>query len=390
MSCIYCNSEVIEAWNLGDFPPSDTFCNSERASLEILSEKLAVGVCTSCGLTQNTVLLSEKIRYEDNEYAYSSANSSYAKSHWSNFTEDLKKKKLLNNKEKVLEVGANDGYLLNLIKSHFPNSDVTGLDASPFQVSKASENFPDIKMIHNIFGISDDLLSNHFYDIVIGNNVLNHSNQLNKFLSRVKDVLAKDGFFIFEVPALDIMFLKNKWDMIYHEHTSYFSINSILNIFPNAGFEVVSIELSDYHGGSFRVLAKQADSSLSGRLITTNYEHESLSKIKASAEMQRETLLKKIKSIKSNSSKKIYFFGAPAKGVTFINYCGLSSDLIEGCLENSLDKIGKFIPKSGLPIINEKNVEQGSYAINLLWNIPDVFEVFCKKNNLEEISYEIN
>ncbi len=390
MSCIYCNSEVIEVWNLGEFPPSDTFCNSEKASLEILSEKLAVGVCTSCGLTQNTVLLSEKIRYEDNDYAYNSANSSYAKSHWANFTEDLKKKKLLNNKVKVLEVGANDGFLLNLIKSHFPNSDLTGLDASPFQVSKANENFPNIKMIHNIFGISDDLLSNHFFDIVIGNNVLNHSNQLNKFLSRVKDVLAKDGFFIFEVPALDVMFLKNKWDMIYHEHASYFSINSILNIFPNAGFEVVSIELSDYHGGSFRVLAKQAESSLSGRLITTNYEHESLSKIKATAEKQRETLLKKIKSIKSNSSKKIYFFGAPAKGVTFINYCGLSSDLIEGCLENSLDKIGKFIPKSGLPIISEKNVEQGSYAINLLWNIPDVFEVFCKKNNLEEISYEIN
>ena len=93
MSCIYCNSEVIEVWNLGEFPPSDTFCNSEKASLEILSEKLAVGVCTSCGLTQNTVLLSEKIRYEDNDYAYNSANSSYAKSHWANFTEDLKKKK---------------------------------------------------------------------------------------------------------------------------------------------------------------------------------------------------------------------------------------------------------------------------------------------------------
>ena len=93
MACVYCNCEVYEVWNLGLFPPSDTFCDSKKSALNMQNEKLAVGCCRSCGLTQNTVLLSEEKRYKDNDYAYSSANSSYAKMHWAGLIDDLKKRK---------------------------------------------------------------------------------------------------------------------------------------------------------------------------------------------------------------------------------------------------------------------------------------------------------
>lgn len=390
MTCIFCNSKVKEVWNLGSLPPSDTFCNTKEISLKVQTEKLGVGVCCSCGLTQNTLLLSEKIRYEDIDYAYSSANSSYAKSHWHEFTNCLKNKNLFNNNSKILEVGANDGFLLNLIKTEFPKSEVVGLDASPFQVSNAMHNFPNLKMIQGIFGISKDELPNQFFDLVIGNNVLNHSNKLNNFLLRVKEVLIEGGYFIFEVPSLDMMFLKNKWDMIYHEHVSYFSIDSIMFILPQAGLSPISIELSEYHGGSFRVVAKKTAELNKNLKVIKNYEEEKLLIMKTNAEKQIANLIEKIKYIKTNSSRKIYFFGAPAKGATFINYSRLTGDLIDGCLETSENKIGKYIPKCGIPIIDENNVEKGSYAINLLWNIPNVFEEYCKKNNLEKINYEIN
>ena len=390
MACVYCNCEVYEVWNLGFFPPSDTFCDSKKSALNMQNEKLAVGCCRSCGLTQNTVLLSEEKRYKDNDYAYSSANSSYAKMHWAGFIEDLKKKNLIHERVKLLEIGANDGFLLNEIKSHFPTSDVVGLDASPFQVSQATQNFPDLKMLQCIFGVSSDTLPEGHFDIVIANNVLNHSNQLSSFLSRVSEVLISEGYFIFEVPSVDMMFLNNKWDQIYHEHVSYFSINSLMHILPLAGFIIVSIELNDYHGGSYRVVLRKSEHKPTSKEIIINSEELSLLRIKEHAEIQQKSLKQKIESIKSESSKKIYFFGAPAKGVTFMNYCNLSHDLIEGCLETSSNKIGKYVPKSGIPIISEKHVEKGSYIINLLWNIPNVFTNFCNQNNMENINYEVD
>ncbi len=390
MACIYCNCEVHEVWNLGLLPPSDTFCDSKKSAINIETERLSVGSCRSCGLTQNITLLSEKKRYEDYDYAYNSANSAYAKTHWKELIEDLKKKRLIHKKVKLLEVGANDGFLLNEIKLHFPDSNVLGLDASPFQVSQAKQNFPNLKMDQCIFGISSDNLPQDHFEIVIGNNVLNHSNQLNSFLSRVNEVLISGGYFIFEVPSLDMMFLNNKWDQIYHEHVSYFSINSLMHIMPLAGFIIESIELNDYHGGSYRVVAKKSDQKSKNKKLFFNSEEVKLLSIKKHAEIQKKSLRQKIDLIKSKTPKNIYFFGAPAKGVTFMNYCNLSNDLIAGCLETSSNKIGKYIPKCGIPIISEKHVIRGSYIINLLWNIPNVFENFCKKNNMESINYEVD
>ena len=111
-----------------------------------------------------------------------------------------------------------------------------------------------------------------------------------------------------------------------------------------------------------------------------------IKQLKSRAEEQMTRLSLKISEIKKDPYAKIYFFGAPAKGVTFINYCGLTSGTISGCLENSVDKIGKFITKSGIPIIDEKSVENGSFVINLLWNILDVYDNFCMKNNLIKVS----
>lgn len=390
MACIYCNYEVNEVWNLGNFPPSDTFCDNKKVALEIQTEKLAIGSCKSCGLTQNTILMSEKKRYEDNDYAYNSANSPYAKTHWIELTEDLKRKNLIYDRIKLLEIGCNDGFLLNLIKSDLPNSDLLGLDASPFQISQAKKKFPNLNMLHCTFGVSADNLLEDYFDIVIGNNVLNHSNQLSSFLSRVYKVLNSNGYFVFEVPSIDMMFLNNKWDQIYHEHVSYFSINSLNNILPFSGFKIESLELNNYHGGSYRVIAKKSDKKKKINQIFLNSEEEKLINLKKKANIQKKNLINKISDIKSISSKKIYFYGAPAKGVTFINYCDLSNDLIEACLETSSNKIGKYIPKCGIPILSERDVEKDSYIVNLLWNIPDVFENFCKNYNMESINYEID
>lgn len=390
MTCIYCGSFVEEIWKLGDLPPSDTFCDTQVKSLKSYCETLAVGVCNSCGLSQNTKLVSEKVRYSDTDYAYSSANSEYAESHWTALIEALVSLNYLSNTSKVLEIGANDGFLLNGIKVCFPQARCIGVDASPYQVEKSNSNYPEIDFKHGVFGKDDNSFGFEIFDLVIANNVVNHSNNLRDFLKCVLEVMRPNGKFVFEVPSLDMMFLNKKWDQIYHEHVSYFSINSLNHILPEAGFNILSMEINEYHGGSLRVICEKTNSFALVEKNSLCTEKDRLRKTALFANRQRSQLIKQVQQIRSISDTKIYCFGAPAKGVTFINFCELDHKMIDACLETSPDKIGKFVPKSGIKIIDQTDVEKGSYIINLLWNIPKVFSQFCIENELEEVRYDYN
>ena len=387
MECVFCSGSVSEEWSLGELPPSDTFSLSKAESLNVVCEQLSIGICSECGLTQNTEIVSEQLRYEETDYAYNSANSDYAKQHWAGFVDYLQKN--LNNQlmSKVLEIGSNDGYCAGLLKSKEINAEIYGVDASGFQVARAAKIYKDIEFRKCIFGIDPDEFEDQSFDLIYANNVVNHANKLHAFLSRAACLLNDGGRLVFEVPLLDLMFINEKWDQIYHEHVSYFSVNSILTIISKVGLKLSSLEINDYHGGSARVTCSKESFGpafcVYGSLGSTA---NNIKQLKSKAEEQKKRLSLKISEIKKDPYAKIYFFGAPAKGVTFINYCGLTSDMISGCLENSVDKIGKFIPKSGIPILDEKSVENGSFVINLLWNIPDVYDIFCMKNNLVKVS----
>lgn len=387
MRCSYCNHKTNEKWHLGILPPSDTFSATQLDALNVFREKLAIGICEKCGLTQNTVRISEAIRYEETNYAYNSANSEYARTHWANFV--LYLNQLLKGRKsiKALEIGSNDGFCANEFKKSNDGVTVHGLDASPFQVRRSQKEYPDISFSRCLFGTEKDGFGSESFDIIYANNVVNHANDLRGFLNRVHELITGNGMFVFEVPALDMMFLNKKWDQIYHEHVSYFSCNSITHIMGSSGFEITGLEINDYHGGSLRVTCQKSQKKL-GSLIP-NFEADKIEVLKKYAERQRVVLQNAVRSIKSNSSKKIYFFGAPAKGVTFINYCEFSRSDIEGCLENSADKIGRFIPVAGIPIIDEEKVVKGSYVINLLWNVPKLFDNYVTKNELKEVKYEI-
>lgn len=390
MTCIYCGSSVEEIWRLGELPPSDTFCDTQIKSFEVYTNILAVGVCNYCGLSQNTNLVSEKARYIDTDYAYNSANSEYAVSHWRSLIQTLISTSCLSDTSKVLEIGANDGFLLNEINVGFPQSECVGVDASPYQVKKSSSSYPQIDFRCGVFGKEENAFGFEIFDLVIANNVVNHSNNLGKFLKCVHEVMRSNGKFVLEVPSLDMMFLNKKWDQIYHEHVSYFSINSLSHILPEAGFNILSTELNDYHGGSLRVICEKVNNFSIAKKRSLCIEKDKLRKTALFAKEQRNQLTKQVRKIKSSSNKKIYCFGAPAKGVTFINFCELDHKMIDACLETSPDKIGKFIPKSGIKIIDQADIEKGSYIINLLWNIPNLFSQFCIKNDLEEVYYDYN
>lgn len=390
MNCIFCGGIVVKCWSLGEMPPSDSFCKSKNNALDFKCHELAIGYCNDCKLVQNIDLIPENQRYIDLDYAYSSANSEYAMRHWQEFVNYISG--LVENIQspKILEVGSNDGYCLGLVKNFIPGSDCHGADASPYQVANAKSRYRDCHFADVVFGNDDDHYQDCFFDLIYANNVVNHSNNLASFIRRVMSLLRPEGLFVFEVPLLDMTFINKKWDQIYHEHTAYFTLNSIHNVIHSSGMRVNSIVLNDYHGGSVRVTAQLA----SQKNVNITYREDprliedSIDGLRLSAQQIKHKLLDKIKKIKSEGGKKIYLFGAPAKGVTLINYCNLNTGDIEACLENSESKIGKFIPKSGIPIIEESCVIPGSYAINLIWNNPVLFKNFCLKHKLMEVNFE--
>lgn len=381
MICANCTGKVEELWSLGDLPPSDTFCLSKQESLNCFTEGLALGICHSCGLIQNTNIVDERVRYTETDYSYNSANSPVAVKHWTEYAKFIAEIAPKNYNLKILEIGSNDGFCSNAVKFLNPDALLIGLDASETQIQNARSSYPDCHFEKCVFGVEDDHLEHKYFDIVFANNVVNHSNRLDKFLGRIRELLNDDGVFVFEVPSMDVAFLNGKWDQIYHEHVSYFTINSASDVLRMHGFKILDMKIVDFHGGSLRVICckgkSEAKLSFDQNLV---YFKNEVSKLRLIAEKQKDAIREMIKSVPDGV--KFYFFGAPAKGVTLINYCELSFVDVEACLEGSTSKIGKYIPKAGIPIVGENEVVPGSVVFNLIWNLPQIFDSFCKKHDL--------
>lgn len=387
MVCANCNGKVEELWSLGDLPPSDTFCLSKHEALNCFTESLAIGICHSCGLIQNTTIVDEQVRYTNTDYSYNSANSPVAVEHWTDYADFISKIAPKKNNLKILEIGSNDGFCANAVKLINPNAFVVGLDASETQVQSARSSYPGCHFEKCVFGVEDDGLDDKQFDIVFANNVVNHSNQLNKFLARIRKLLSTSGIFVFEVPSMDVSFLNGKWDQIYHEHVSYFTINSVSHILCMHGFQVMDMKIVDFHGGSLRIACCKTQPKIKLNL-DHNLSHlrNEVAKLRLVAEKQKDTIRKIIQRVPDGVN--FYLFGAPAKGVTLINYCELSFVDVEACLEGSPSKIGKYIPKAGIPILGENEVVPGSVVFNLIWNLPDIFSNFCEKYNLIGLNHE--
>jgi 2-polyprenyl-3-methyl-5-hydroxy-6-metoxy-1,4-benzoquinol methylase len=382
MKCLVCQNYLIEFLNLGKLPPSDYFAASKFAAKNTPLYKLSVGRCKKCHLIQNLYIVSANTRYKKLKYTYNSANSNYAKEHWSNYVNEISK--IFKKDLKFLDVGCNDGYLLNLIQKKTSSNYISGIDASPFQILQSKKKYKKINFFCNYAEKSSKLFKKNYFDIITFNNVFNHSSNPILFLKEINKILNANGTIIIEVPNW-IATVKNKlWDQVYHEHTMYFTPYTISEILRKCGFEIIKIKNIDYHGGSLRVFAKKK-SIIYKKKIYKDLSLKESKQIAIFAQTMKERTLKKINSIKN---KPIYLFGAPAKGNTLINYFGLTNRIITACLETSKNKIGKYMPKSCIPIISEKKIinnKKGGYIINLSWNIPFIFDKFCKKIDLKKI-----
>ena len=363
--------------DLGIHPFADTFIEKKKLKRKEPTYPLKVFMCKQSGIIQVGNITRPEDRYNLYDYSYTSGNSEYSRGHWENFCKDVIKNTKIN-KCKVYEIGSNDGFLLSNFKK-FGHS-VMGIDASKFMVNIANKK--KIHTVQEIFTNKSSKLILEKYgkgDIIIANNVLNHSNDPNNFIKGVFNLLDKNGTFIFELPYWLNTVKSGKFDQIYHEHVTYFTIFMAFNILKKNNFQITKIEQNEYHGGSIRVYSKKSSKPKINVKIKKYINNEKKSgifnnkiydKISKFIVQKRNKTIKQIQHYKSKGYI-IAGIGAAAKANTLINTFGLNNTHIDFITESSKYKIGKYTPKSRIPIYNDKKLNKYKKicAILLTWNL---------------------
>lgn len=390
--CIFCRAGGLhDVIDLGVQPCADSFLKPEEVGRGMISYPLVVQLCLSCGNAQNKFLIPPLDRYQKYEYSYTSSHSESSKSYWREFAKFLLP--LLPSKGVVVEVGSNDGYLLSLIA--LAGHRVMGVDASPQMVAVASE--AGVESVCDLFGIDTVRTSLTSFvgrvDAVLANNVFNHSDNPNSFLDGVTDLLSEDGVFVFESPYWVETLQSMRFDQIYHEHVTYPTICSIRKLLSRHGLVINDVLVSDYHGGSMRIVAKRAhvavespkvDEMMRVEIDSAVFDCNFYSRYQTEINKRRNKLLLRICKIRVDEpDAKIFCVGAAAKGNTFLNFNRLDRSLVDFITDVSPSKIGKFTPITNIPIVSDVELKNHSniYVILLSWNLAE---------KLQEIVLELN
>lgn len=372
-------NEVTPIIDLGQHGFADTFYPIELKEIASSSAPLVCCLDKTTGLVQLQNITSAKDRYDLVDYSYTSSNSHISRQHWIDFFKSVIDKKILMGGD-ILEIGSNDGYLLNLFKQYA--SRIIGVDASSVMVSEA--NLRGIETIHGIFGESEELNSRIIemggkFSVVIANNVLNHANNPTKFVKDISFLLGSEGMFIFEVPYWYSTILSLRFDQIYLEHITYFTVESLEYLLKTADLYINDVELVDYHGGSLRVYAsaKKESSINKSNLIALE---ESL---KLKDENTYKIYMNKVNAVKSKffenleihkknrNFSAIFGVGAAAKANTLLTYFGLNNKSIDFIVDSSPFKQNKITPVSLIPIKNDEILTEISNGLGIVlaWNL---------------------
>ena len=384
----------IEILNLGFHPYADTFIDKKYIHYSEPIYQLACELNKKNYLIQNKIKTSDFERYNLYDYSYTSSNSNYSKNYWKKYFLDINRYLKINSKIdkklKILEIGSNDGYLLSQFKNK--KFSVLGIDASKKMCQEANKR--KIKTLNLLFNFKNSkkvLKSYKKFDLIIANNVLNHSNDPEDFIKASKNLMTNNGVLIFEFPYWSNLIKDMKFDQIYHEHVSYFTVKYLKNFLKKINLSITNIQETEYHGGSLRVFVENKKSFLGDRIVTNfikKEEAQGLFKKKTydnfmqNIKKRKISLIKKIKKFKS-LNYTIAGVGAAAKANTFLNYMGFNNETIDFVTDISKFKIGKWLPLSRIPIKSDNNLKdiKKLCVIVLSWNLHKILKSKILKIN---------
>lgn len=382
MKCRHCRSEVsLPLVDLGSAPLSNAYLT--EAALHRMEKwyPLRVMVCTECWLaqTEDTAAVDEIF---DENYAYFSSYSSTWLRHAEQYVAQMHTRFGLNEESHVVEIAANDGYLLQYIKAR----GIPCLGVEPTVSTASAARAKGIDILGEFFGVATarSMVNNgQKADLMIANNVLAHVPDINDFVAGFCELLKPSGVATFEFPHLMQLMADCQFDTIYHEHFSYLSLTAVSGILNRFGLSVFDVQSLDTHGGSLRVFAQRKDAGLQKILPSVN---EMLAKEEtfgmtskafyAGFQHRTEKIKKAFLSFLLESKHrgaKVVAYGAAAKGNTLINYAGVRPDLLKWVVDRNPSKRGKFLPGSRIPIVDEACLksERPDFVVILPWNLKD-------------------
>lgn len=379
IKCRFCETPLKYSFvDLGVSPLANSYLKIEKLNEMEPFYPLHAYVCESCYLVQLPVFENPEEIFDD--YAYFSSYSTSWLEHARAYTNLMIERFGVNSNTKVVEIASNDGYLLQYFKER--NIPVLGIEPAA-NVATAAENLgiPTIKKFFCEKMATELAGQSVRAGLLIGNNVLAHVPELNDFVRGMKIILESDGIITMEFPYLLRLMEENQFDTIYHEHFSYFSLSTVNKLFKEHGLNIFDVEELATHGGSLRIYASHAEDSskeLSKRVITLMKNeremglHE-LERYLTFAEQVKRCKLKILHFLveAKKEGKAIAGYGAPAKGNTLLNYCGIRTDFIDYTVDLNPHKQGCFLPGSHIPIYHpDKIIEtQPDYVIILPWNL---------------------
>ena len=380
MNCRHCQQLLTLPFiDLGVMPPSNAYLSSLEHCAHEQSYPLKVWVCESCWLVQTEDYTKANELFTA-DYAYFSSTSSTWGAHARRFVDQAITQLQLSDQSFVVELAANDGYLLQ----HFVQSGIPCLGVEPTSATAAAARAKNIEIVEDFFGVA---LANQLYsdygkaDLIVANNVLAHVPDINDFVAGIATLLKPDGVCSIEFPHLFNLIKERQFDTIYHEHYSYLSLHSVCNIMQTAGLAVYKVEKLPTHGGSLRVWIALADTraidfSVSRVLneeiqagMATADAYQSFQTVISTVAKNFHDFLLQAKQEK----KRVVAYGAAAKGNTFLNYIHVDTRLISAVFDAAVSKQGKFLPGSHIPILSPERLAEFNpdYVVILPWNISD-------------------
>jgi SAM-dependent methyltransferase len=379
--CRFCGAPLEAVFtDLGMSPLANSNVTPEKVNAMEAFYPLRALVCAKCFLVQlEEFETPEQIFSED--YAYYSSYSSSWLEHSERYAEQMIERLSLDASSQVVEIASNDGYLLQF----FNDREISVLGIEPAGNVADVAIAKGIETVVEFFGerVARSLAQESSADLLLGNNVLAHVPDLNDFVAGMKVLLKPDGVITMEFPHLMRLIDENQWDTIYHEHFSYFSFLTVSAVFEAHGLRLFDVEELPTHGGSLRIYGAHAEDA---QKLETDAARELRERERAAGYEQLDTYLVYGQRVERDKRQIIGFmsalkeeglsivgYGAPAKGNTMLNYCGIRRDFIDYTVDLNPHKQGHFLPGSHIPIRSPEQIREDKPDVVLIlpWNLKD-------------------